>query len=213
MSIPKSGGSSSVSGKLFFVIVIIIAALIVFFAKGGEIIPEGGFNISPDDLNFNFQDANSQVSSPFAVNAVDVYFCPQDECADKLIQRIDSAKTSIYIAIYSFTHDEIASALLRAKERGLDVRVVFDYDQSKNDSSDDELLQAAGILIAFRNGSGYMHNKFAVIDANIVATGSFNYSQNADTKNDENLIFIESAKVAEKYKQDFDRLWEVSNAS
>ncbi|VVB75612.1 Cardiolipin synthase [uncultured archaeon] len=215
MSLPKSRSSGSISGKLFFVIVIIIAALIVFFAKGGEVIPEGGFNISPNDFNFLSADANSlgaQVADA-NVNSVEVFFCPQDACADKMIQHIDLAKDSIYVAIYSFTHDGIAQALVRAKERGVDVRVVFDYDQSKISASDDELLQAAGILIAFRNGPGYMHNKFMVIDNSIVATGSFNYSQNADTKNDENLVFIESAVVAQKFKTDFDHLWEVSNAA
>jgi len=215
MALPRQSKTGSISGKLFFVVVVAIAVLIVLFAKGGNIFPAGSENLLQNDLSSLGlgADANIGAQVPLKADSVEVFFCPQDACSEKMIAHIDSAKSSIYIAIYSFTHDGIASALVRAKERGVEVKVIFDYDQSKNDSSDDELLQMAGILIAFRNGSGYMHNKFMVIDGNVVATGSFNYSQNADTKNDENLIFIESADVAAKYKQDFDKLWGFSNAS
>lgn len=207
--------NGSISGKLFFFGVVAVAVFVVLFAKGGDLLPQTDEFVIPNNSALFGAGFDSNTAQKIVVNetGVEVYFCPRDECANKLIQRIDSANSSIYIAIYSFTHDEIASALIRAKERGLDVRVVFDYDQSKNDSSDDEKLQMSGILVALRNGSGYMHNKFTVIDGNIVATGSFNYSQNADTRNDENLIFIVGEGVAVKYKKDFDRLWELSNAS
>ena len=55
-----------------------------------------------------------------------------------------------------------------------------------------------------------MHNKFAVIDAKLVATGSFNYSQNADTKNEENLVFINDSVIASEFKNDFDLIWDKS---
>jgi len=141
-------------------------------------------------------------------NQVDSYFCPEEECAQKMISRIDSAQKSIYIAIYSFTHDGIAGALLKAKDRGVQVKVVFDYDQSKNDYSEDEKLSEAGIEIKRRDGSGYMHNKFIVIDEEVVGTGSFNYSDNADKKNDENLIFIVSKDLAVRFIDEFNELWE-----
>ena len=144
---------------------------------------------------------------PLAVNEMQVFFCPEDNCSVQLIEKIDSAQKSIYVAIYSFTLDELSDALIRAKARGVDVKVVFDYGQSQNDYSDDEKLAAAGISIARRNGAGYMHNKFAVIDGALVATGSFNYSSNADEKNDENLIFISSPELAAQYKTEFDELW------
>jgi len=217
VSLPRGGSSSFVSGKLFFAIVVIVAVLVVFFARGDEFnLPNINGNLS-GDMNFSKfgVDSNSNADSLLSVNSddVSVYFCPQDGCAEKMIEHIDLAKSSIHIAIYSFTHDGIADALIRAKERGVEVSVVFDYDQSKNDASDDERLIMAGVLVRYRNGSGYMHNKFMVIDGNVVATGSFNYSQNADTKNDENLIFIVSEGVAAKYNGNFESLWKVSNAS
>ena len=61
------------------------------------------------------------------------------------------------------------------------------------------------VAVAIRNGSGIMHNKFSVIDDNFVATGSFNYSANADTRNEENLVFIQSAEIANQFEKDFNK--------
>lgn len=141
---------------------------------------------------------------------VTAYFCPQDACADKLITQIDGAQKTLHIAIYSFTHDEIADAVIKAKERGVEVKVIFDYDQSNNSSSDDEKLSDAGVNITRRKSPGYMHNKFAIIDGRIVSTGSFNYSQNADTRNEENLVFISDAGVADRFERDFNLLWDLA---
>lgn len=136
-----------------------------------------------------------------------VYFCPQDACADELIKRIDMAKSTMDIAIYSFTLDDISAAVARARERGVTVRIVFDNDQSANAYSEDEKLAALGVVVKRRNGSGYMHNKYVIIDGHLVGTGSFNYSDNANTKNEENLIFIEDTALAEQYTQNFEEIW------
>lgn len=208
-------------GVWFLVIVIAIGALFVFFARtdnGYSILPTFNSSAPVADNNMssfklNLFDTNSASIDPVIVDQVGVFFCPRDACAEQLIQRINSADKNIFIAIYSFTHDGISDALLAAKKRGVEIEVVFDYDQSANASSDDEKLIAEGIKVAKRNGSGYMHNKYSVIDGNFVATGSFNYSQNADTRNDENLVFIQSSDIAAKYKVDFDRLWSVSTVA
>ncbi len=198
-------------GIVFFVIVLLLAVLLIGYVR----IDQSGLPSVGSDANFslpNFSiglDTNGFVPEQnlFSVKEVEVYFCPKDDCANKLVKRIDSASKSLYIAIYSFTQDDIADAVLRAKKRGVDVRVIFDYDQSTNKSSDDEKLIDAGVIVARKSGSGYMHNKFTIIDGNVVATGSFNYSQNADTKNDENLVFIMSEEVAQKFKLDFDSIF------
>ncbi|MFA5126266.1 MAG: phospholipase D-like domain-containing protein [archaeon] len=194
------------SAWIFLGVVFIIAVLIIMLARQDNY-------VSQDDLNSLglFNSSNTILQPSVSPAKVDVFFCPEDNCANQLIREIDSSKESIYIAIYSFTHDGIADSVIRARNRGVEVKVIFDYDQSANKSSDDERIFAAGIPIARRNGSGYMHNKFTVIDGNFVATGSFNYSQNADERNDENLVFIESVDIASKFKSDFDYLWGISD--
>lgn len=138
--------------------------------------------------------------------AAEVYFCPEDSCAQKLINEINSAKDSIDVAIYSFTNNDISDALILAHQRGVNVRVVFDYFQSINEYSGDERLIDSGILIARKKGSGSMHNKFIIIDEEKVLTGSFNYSKNADEKNDENLFLIKDERIAKKYLDEFEEI-------
>lgn len=142
--------------------------------------------------------------------SAEVFFCPEDDCSFYLINEIDSAETKIDVAIYSFTHGDIANALINAKNRGVNVRVIFDDGQTNTQYSLDEMLLEEGVQIRKKSGSGYMHNKFMIIDNKVVATGSFNYSNNADTKNDENLIFIYDYVLAAKYYLEFNELWDES---
>ena len=106
--------------------------------------------------------------------------------------------------------NEIADALILAHNRGVEVKVIFDYSQSKMDYSVDEKLSDAGIEIKRSDGSGLMHNKFCIIDENVVMGGSFNYSVNADEKNDENLLVIYSEELAAKFLNEFNEIWEQS---
>ncbi|HZR19486.1 MAG TPA: phospholipase D-like domain-containing protein [Verrucomicrobiae bacterium] len=60
------------------------------------------------------------------------------------------------------------------------------------------------------NGSGdkndFMHNKVMIIDDEIVITGSYNFSENAEA-NDENLLVFESTQIAAAYNKYFDSLF------
>jgi phosphatidylserine/phosphatidylglycerophosphate/cardiolipin synthase-like enzyme len=53
-----------------------------------------------------------------------------------------------------------------------------------------------------------MHNKFCVIDRIIVHTGSFNHTNSATIRYDENYIIIEDGDVAETFEKQFQKIWE-----
>jgi phosphatidylserine/phosphatidylglycerophosphate/cardiolipin synthase-like enzyme len=154
-------------------------------------------------------DTNKEYSCGGECSA-EVYFCPEDNCSFYLIDEINSAQSTIDVAIYSFTHEGIANALISAKNRGVKVRVIFDDGQSNTQYSLDEKLLEEGIQVRKKGGSGYMHNKFMVVDKKVVGTGSFNYSNNADTKNDENLVLIYNYELVSKYSLEFNELWDES---
>jgi len=59
-------------------------------------------------------------------------------------------------------------------------------------------------------GGGYMHNKFAVVDDSLCITGSYNWSESAELKNDENLLVIACPELARAYKARFEILWTYS---
>lgn len=134
-------------------------------------------------------------------------FCPQEECEDRVAIAISNAEESVHIAMYAFTSEEIARELADAKKRGVDVKIVLDRLSAAADSSMKNYLTENGIETRIMKGSGAMHNKFFIIDAKITGTGSFNFTNNADERNNENIAFIFSEKTASEFENEFFRLW------
>jgi len=138
---------------------------------------------------------------------VSTYFSPDRGAADVVIGFIDRCTTHIDAAVYSITHDGISDALIRAHQRGVLVRVMIDKSQAGMASADDEKMEQAGIPVVRDSITGLMHHKFMVGDGMAVATGSFNWTASADTRNMENFVIIRLKYVVEEFQEEFDRLW------
>lgn len=142
-----------------------------------------------------------------SVQVLGTYFSPNGGCAEQIIYWIGRANTSIHVLIYSFTLQNIADALIDAKNRGVDVKVVFEKGQISKYSQYFRLA-SAGVSVRNDTNPDYMHNKVAIIDGIIVLTGSYNWSSSAENSNNENLIIVKSADVAREYENVFNRIWE-----
>ncbi len=147
---------------------------------------------------------------------------------------IDSATTSIDLCIYDLEHPRIGNALVRAKQRGVRIRVVTD-DHNRTDSrlldadmwnllgdagiysidDDGDIYRNASSVQDFDlvNNSADMHNKFAVIDQespspddDIVWTGSTNLTYTG-AYNTNNVLVIKDADIALLYEQEFEQMW------
>jgi phosphatidylserine/phosphatidylglycerophosphate/cardiolipin synthase-like enzyme len=142
---------------------------------------------------------------------VETYFAPEDGVEAKLVDLVNRAQDNVYLLAYSFTSDDLAEALLAAQARGVEVRGVMDKSQAANAGGEYERLLARGIEISLDSEYGSMHHKVLIIDGEIVVTGSYNFSANAEKRNDENVLVIHSADLASKYLEEFWRLWEIAN--
>ena len=98
--------------------------------------------------------------------------------------------------------------MIRAHKRNVEVKVLIEKGQANDVNCDDEMLENAGVQLRRGKGSGSMHNKFAIIDGIIVYTGSYNHTQSATTRNDENYIIIKDKDIAETYEKQFQKIWE-----
>ncbi len=149
------------------------------------------------------------VSTSFSASCC---FSPDQPCTRKIVDEIGSAKREINVAMFTFTSRKIARALVKAKERGVKIRVIVDEGTSKARFCVVPLLLSRGIDVRVKRGSGggLMHNKFAVIDGSTVLTGSFNWTVSAQRRNDENLLIIRDKKLAQAYRNRFERLWELA---
>lgn len=152
---------------------------------------------------------SNTASETFAINNASLFICPEDECSQRLIEFIDSAEESVHVMIYSLTKKEIAEALARAKNRGLDVRVIMDRTQSASVHSKDWFLIERGIEVKIVDPAGFsvMHHKVTIVDGNSFSTGSFNYTKNADTGNAENLLIVKNKAFAQKMEKEFEKHW------
>ncbi len=152
----------------------------------------------------------SNVEYPvFYVNNIKMenYFCPDDNCASRVIDLIKNAESSIYFMSFSFTNEEIADALIMNGKGNLDVRGIFDSSQSSSKFSQFKRLQEFGINVKKDSNKYKMHHKVFIIDNQTVATGSFNPTLSGDIKNDENLLIIHDKKIANEFLEEFESLW------
>lgn len=139
-------------------------------------------------------------------------FSPQQACDVKIISYIDSADSSLDVAIYNITLDRIGDALIRAKDRGVKVRLVADFRSAFAGPSIVERLMKAGLDVKLWRGEseeqlGIMHHKFTIVDGKILQTGSYNYSMNASVRNAENQMYIGDSATVQKFAAEFARLW------
>ena len=141
---------------------------------------------------------------------VSTYFSPDRGAADNLIGFIDRCQSKLDVAVYSITHDDIANALIRAHNRGVQVRVLTDKVQASTRYADDDRMRMAGIEVRLDTQSGSMHHKFALGDGTAVITGSFNWTANADENNAENFVIIRLKYVIEEFQTEFDRIWDLN---
>lgn len=138
---------------------------------------------------------------------IKVMFSPNGGIKQEIVDIIDKADSTVDIAMYSFTKREISWALVRAKERGIKIRVLLDRTQASNRNSKHNFLKNKGIDV--RTMGTTMHHKFAVIDDKILITGSYNWTANAEARNVENILFIRnSPNLTSQYKEQFEELWE-----
>jgi phosphatidylserine/phosphatidylglycerophosphate/cardiolipin synthase-like enzyme len=138
-------------------------------------------------------------------------FSRVERCDVLLINLINRANRSVYVAVYSFTRDSLATALISAKERGIEVRVVIERDRAYEQGSEYPRLKSAGVDVRLDGNPNLMHHKFMVIDGYIVVTGSYNWSTAAEIRNDENIVVIFDRDVAQRFVQEFERVWQMAS--
>lgn len=157
--------------------------------------------------------ANSPANTPYPFLTIDrayveTYFSPEDGVEKKLVALIDSARQDILFLMYSFTSDALAEAIIRRAGSGVAVRGVMDAEQVvSNQGSEYGRLRAAGVNVRLDGNAGQMHHKVLIIDGNIVVTGSYNFSKNAETRNDENVLIVHDQQVAAEYQKEFERIY------
>lgn len=146
---------------------------------------------------------------------IETGFSPEGMALQLVLKTIDSAQQDIRLMGYAFTSPEVASSLVRAKRRGVDVKVVLDWkaNAGKNNKASRaamNLLVNAGIPVRTVSQFKIMHDKVIITDGRNVETGSFNFTRAAALSNSENALVIRDYPVlANIYLQHWQSRWEL----
>ena len=154
-----------------------------------------------------------------AAGTIEVAFSPNEGSEHLVVKVIDSAKSELDLLSYSFTSVPVVEALVRARHRGVTVRLVAD---EKDNVSADRSGKARAALGALVNAGADVrtirvyaihHDKVIVADRQTVELGSFNYSDAAAHRNSENvLVNWGNPKLAAVYLEHFERNYRQSTA-
>ncbi|HEX7540843.1 MAG TPA: phospholipase D-like domain-containing protein [Anaerolineales bacterium] len=139
---------------------------------------------------------------------VEITFSPDDGVAAQLLSLIQGAQKSIYFMAYSFTANDLGDVIIQRAADGLTVAGVMDDGQiNSNQGTEYDPFMQAGLDVRRDGNAGLMHHKVIIIDRSIVITGSYNFSASAEMSNDENVVIIHNADVAEQYLAEFQRVY------
>ena len=145
---------------------------------------------------------------------IDVYFSPDDYVQDSFVELIENAQESINFMAFSFTSDPIGDAVRASAEEDVLVSGVMDTEQVKsNIGTEFDPFSQAGLDVLLDGNEGLMHHKVMIIDESIVIFGSYNFTNSAETKNDETLVVIYNEEIAAQFMDEFQRVYSQAQAA
>ena len=138
----------------------------------------------------------------------EVYFSPDDPCAQRIAQLFHRAQQQADVCVFTITDNDISEAILAAHRRGVQLRILTDDDKSGDLGSDIARFEQAGIAVRLDRSPYHMHHKFAVFDDSLLLTGSYNWTRGAARFNEENFLLSYDPRLCQAYRQQFERLWQ-----
>ena len=141
-------------------------------------------------------------------------FSPKGGISAEIMRTIGAATTSVKVAAFAFTSTYIGKAIKNAIYfKHVKVQMVLEAKVAKKKYSIDELLAIYGADVRQINiARGVMHNKFVIVDDAKLIAGSYNFTNEAENKNYENVIVSDIPELVAAYVKEFDKLWAISIA-
>jgi cardiolipin synthase A/B len=148
------------------------------------------------------------ISAKISGQKIEIWLLPdlKNKALSRIISLIDSAKSSIQLAMFTFTHPLLAESLINAKNRGVNVKVAIDY-QTKGGASKKviEKLNDEKITILFNRDIKLCHHKYLLIDNKTLICGSANWTKAAFKNNSDCFLILHN--LDSKQKKFMKKLW------
>ena len=138
------------------------------------------------------------------VPTVNCHFSPKNGCTDAVVREIARARSEVLVQAYSFTSPPIAQALLSAHQRGVRVSLLLDHSNEHETHTELPFLREKGLVPLIDSQHAIAHNKIIIIDRRTLITGSFNFTNQAEEHNAENLLVLRHhPDIVLAYRQNF----------
>ncbi|MBL0725518.1 MAG: hypothetical protein JJW01_00970 [Alphaproteobacteria bacterium] len=134
-----------------------------------------------------------------------------NQCEKETIKLINNSVKTIDIAVYSINNLNIVDSLIKAKEKGVKIRILTDRLQAFGRSSKVKLLHDTNFDIKIHSKDRIMHHKFAIFDSSQAIEGSFNWTNSAATKNAEDCNIFDDEKDIKTLRRRFNKLWKLND--
>lgn len=149
---------------------------------------------------------------PAAPSSVEGVYVLPDDGAAPLIEELDAAKSSISIEVYLLTDDNVLSALFRARDRGVTVRVLLEKDPYGGSNQQPEIfdiLNEGGIQVRWNAAAKrFSHIKMIVIDQRVALIMNLNLTYSAFTKNREFAVITTDPALVDHASRIFEDDWQ-----
>jgi phosphatidylserine/phosphatidylglycerophosphate/cardiolipin synthase-like enzyme len=142
-------------------------------------------------------------------------FSPKGGISAEIMRTIGAATTSVKVAAFVFTSTYIGKAIKNAIYfKHVKVQMVLEAKVARKKYSIDELLAVYGVDVREIDiPRGVMHNKIVIVDDKKVITGSYNFTNDAENKNYENVIISDIPEFVADFVKEFDKLWAISTVN
>lgn len=156
------------------------------------------------------------ISVDLATAREKIYFMPDESniAINEIIKTINSARSTIDIAMYTFTNKTLANALKQQARRGIKINIIYDQKSNIDDgkpqrnSTIGHLAKLKNINIytlkglkntkSYRSYCGIMHHKIMIVDDDVAVLGSANWTKAAFSINYENVIVTNNQEITTK---------------
>ena len=135
------------------------------------------------------------------------WFSPGKDCFNGIVEQLKLARNHIDICVFTIADDDLTKHIIKAHERGVEVRVITDRNKRFDAGSDVDYLARKGVQVKIDTSDYHMHHKFAIFDGMRMINGSFNWTRSASRYNQEDITLTDDQRFITAFQQQFEKLW------
>lgn len=144
---------------------------------------------------------------------MEIHYAPAEDLEDVDLKTMLRARYSIELAAYSLTDKRIIECLIAQAERGVYVNVYLDRDQTESEMRRPDIAEALMRLahmptakVRVKANATLQHMKAYSIDAQLLRTGSANFSPSAERQQDNDLLLTNDPSTVLAFEHTFQAL-------